>query len=339
VSANKEKAPEGATTEALVSMTHEKEIDMSRSNLAQAKKEFTIFRFGGKEIRVIDKDGDPWFVAKDVCGALELTNSRKALTSLDDDEKGVTSTYTPGGNQEVAVVSESGMYTLVLRCRDAVNEGTVPHKFRKWVTAEVIPAIRKTGEYVKGAKTTVDQRTPLRDAVNMLVGKKGLRYDDAYNMVHQRFAIDSIDELELEQIPMAVEYIHRIVLDGEYLGKQEAIPAPALDIDYPLTWWNQYDYVLKSRGVSEFSHTNPCRFPVKMLFGDCSDAPSPALRLLADLSNAGYNIDAVRLEILAHRHYADVMYSDLERIRRISDAAKDRATGFSISAPAKPDWR
>lgn len=188
-------------------------------------------------------------------------------------------------------------------------------------------------------KTTVDQRTPLRDAVNMLVGKKGLRYDDAYNMVHQRFAIDSIDELELTQIPEAVEYIHRVVLDGEYLGKQEAIPAPALEIDYPLTWWNQYDYVLKSRGVSEFSHTNPCRFPVKMLFGDCSDAPSPALRLLADLSNAGYNIDAVRLEILAHRHYADVMYSDLERIRRISDAAKDRATGFSISAPAKPDWR
>lgn len=68
-------------------------------------------------------------------------------------------------------------------------------------------------------KTTVDERTPLRDAVNMLVGKKGLRYDDAYNMVHQRFAIDSIDELELSQIPQAVEYIHRIVLEGEFIGR------------------------------------------------------------------------------------------------------------------------
>ncbi len=226
--ANKEKAPMVAPSEALVSITHEKEIDMSRSNLAQAKKEFTIFRFGGKEIRVIDKAGDPWFVAKDVCGALELTNSRKALTSLDDDEKGVTSTYTLGGNQEVAVVSESGMYTLVLRCRDAVNEGTIPHKFRKWVTAEVLPAIRKTGEYVKSAKTTVDQRTPLRDAVNMLVGKKGLRYDDAYNMVHQRFAIDSIDELELSQIPEAVEYIHRVVLHGEFIAKDEGLIAESV---------------------------------------------------------------------------------------------------------------
>lgn len=70
-------------------------------------------------------------------------------------------------------------------------------------------------------KTSVDDRTPLRDAVNMLVGKKGLRYDDAYNMVHQRFGIDSIDELSIEQIPQAVEYIHRVVLEGEFIGKQE----------------------------------------------------------------------------------------------------------------------
>ncbi|MCV5435238.1 phage repressor protein/antirepressor Ant, partial [Escherichia coli] len=54
-----------------------------------------------------------------------------------------------------------------------------------------------------------------------LVGKKGLRYDDAYNMVHQRFGIDSIDELSIEQIPLAVEYIHRVVLEGEFIGKQE----------------------------------------------------------------------------------------------------------------------
>jgi hypothetical protein len=57
----------------------------------------------------------------------------------------------------------------------------------------------------------------------MLVGKKGLRYDDAYNMVHQRFGIESIDELSLDQIPQAVEYVHRVVLDGEFIGKQEEV--------------------------------------------------------------------------------------------------------------------
>ncbi|MCC1770971.1 Bro-N domain-containing protein, partial [Salmonella enterica subsp. enterica serovar Indiana] len=176
-------------------------------SIAKAQNDFTIFKFGDSEIRVINKCGEPWFVAKDVCDALALTNSRKALTALDDDEKGVTLSYTLGGKQNLSIVSESGMYTLVLRCRDAVNKGSVPHKFRKWVTAEVLPSIRKHGEYVKGKKTTVEERTPLRDAVNMLVGKKGLRYDDAYNMVHQRFGIDSIDELSIEQIPQAVEYI------------------------------------------------------------------------------------------------------------------------------------
>ncbi|EFK2742497.1 antirepressor protein ant, partial [Escherichia coli] len=133
-------------------------------SIAKAQNDFTIFKFGDSEIRVINKCGEPWFVAKDVCDALALTNSRKALTALDDDEKGVTLSYTLGGEQNLSIVSESGMYTLVLRCRDAVNKGSVPHKFRKWVTAEVLPSIRKHGEYVKGKKTTVEERTPLRDA-------------------------------------------------------------------------------------------------------------------------------------------------------------------------------
>jgi prophage antirepressor-like protein len=117
-------------------------------SIAKAQPDFTTFKFGKKSIRVIDRNGEPWFVAKDVCDALHLTNSRKALTSLDEDEKDtVTLSYGTQGNPNHAVVSESGMYTLVLRCRDAVNKGSVPHQFRKWVTAEVLPSIRKHGEY------------------------------------------------------------------------------------------------------------------------------------------------------------------------------------------------
>lgn len=93
------------------------------------------------------RDGDPWFVASDLCKALNLTNSRVALKALDEDEKGVSSTYTPGGRQNLAVVTEGGMWTLVLRCRDAVTPGTVPFRVRKWVTGEVLPSIRKTGQY------------------------------------------------------------------------------------------------------------------------------------------------------------------------------------------------
>lgn len=70
-------------------------------------------------------------------------------------------------------------------------------------------------------KTSVDDRTPLRDAVNMLVSKKHLMYPEAYAMIHQRFNVESIEELDSSQIPQAVEYIHRVVLEGEFIGKQE----------------------------------------------------------------------------------------------------------------------
>lgn len=70
-------------------------------------------------------------------------------------------------------------------------------------------------------KTSVDDRTQLRDAVNMLVSKKHLMYPEAYAMIHQRFNVESIEELDVSQIPQAVEYIHRVVLEGEFIGKQE----------------------------------------------------------------------------------------------------------------------
>lgn len=98
-------------------------------------------------VRVVMVDGNPWFVAADVCNAIGIINHRDAVGKLDEDEKGVGSTDTLGGKQEVTIINESGLYTLILRCRDAVKQGTTAWRFRKWVTNEVLPAIRKNGEY------------------------------------------------------------------------------------------------------------------------------------------------------------------------------------------------
>ncbi|WP_209025921.1 P22AR C-terminal domain-containing protein [Mannheimia haemolytica] len=113
----------------------------------QTSTQLSTFNFENSAIRVIAVNGEPWFVAKDVCDAIGIDNNRKALLALDDDEKGVTLSNTLGGQQEMNIISESGMYTLILRCREAVKKGSVPHRFRKWVTAEVLPQIRKTGQY------------------------------------------------------------------------------------------------------------------------------------------------------------------------------------------------
>ena len=105
------------------------------------------FDFETNAVRVLMRDEVPWFVAADVCRALGIQNAAQAVQSLDEDEKGICSTYTLGGEQGVLCVSESGLYTIILRSRDAVKAGTVAHRFRKWVTAEVLPSIRRTGGY------------------------------------------------------------------------------------------------------------------------------------------------------------------------------------------------
>lgn len=187
------------------------------------QSQLSTFNFESNSIRTLAINNEPWFVAVDICRALNLSSPSMAIANLDDDEK-YTLSLTEGIEgvgkqvQELNLVSESGMYTLILRCRDAVKKGSIPHRFRKWVTSEVLPQIRKTGSY---SKTTVDQRTGLRNAVNMLVSKKGLIYSDAYHLIHQRFNVESIEDLTLEQLPQAVEYIHKIVLEGELIIEEK----------------------------------------------------------------------------------------------------------------------
>lgn len=109
---------------------------------------FNNNQFG--EIRTTIKDGEPWFVAADVCRALEIANNRDALTRLEQDEKGVALTDTPGGTQEVTIVNEPGLYALVLGSRKPEAKA-----FKRWVTHEVIPSIRKHGMYA--TPTTIEQ--------------------------------------------------------------------------------------------------------------------------------------------------------------------------------------
>ena len=120
----------------------------------QLAKPSIDFTFEDHEIRTVIRNGEPWFIASDVCKALDLSNPSKSVASLDDDEKQLfngDSNLKLGsagsGAQSMIIINESGLYTLILRCRDAVKQGTLPWRFRKWVTNEVLPSIRKAGRY------------------------------------------------------------------------------------------------------------------------------------------------------------------------------------------------
>ncbi|WP_339079622.1 Bro-N domain-containing protein [Pseudomonas sp. TMP9] len=118
------------------------------------------FSFDGAAVRVVLVDGEPWWVAADVCGALAITNARDALSRLDDDEKGVALTDTLGGNQQLSIVNESGLYSLIFKSRKAEAK-----RFKKWVTAEVLPSIRKHGTYVMPAVEFEQPPAPLASHV------------------------------------------------------------------------------------------------------------------------------------------------------------------------------
>jgi len=96
-------------------------------------------------LSALEKDGQGWFIAADVCKALDIKNSSDAMSRLDDDEKGVGNTDTLGGRQQVAIINESGLYSLIFRSRKESAK-----RFKKWVTSVVIPSIRQNGGYING---------------------------------------------------------------------------------------------------------------------------------------------------------------------------------------------
>ena len=104
--------------------------------------EIQIFNYNSVEVRTIQNDGEPWFVLKDVCNVLHIGNSRDVVARLDQDEKGVGQIDTLGGKQEMTIINESGLYNVILR-----SDKPEAKPFRKWVTSEVLPTIRRHGMY------------------------------------------------------------------------------------------------------------------------------------------------------------------------------------------------
>lgn len=148
------------------------------------------YQFQEAKIRVVVKDGEPWFVANDVCAALDYSNPRDALTRLDDDEAGVVSTDVRSENgveqsREVNIINESGLYNLVLGSRKPEAKA-----FKRWVTHDVLPTIRRNGAYMlaeqeRGGLPQVEtwQGLPvLLDAARPVAIKLGLDDADAKHM-------------------------------------------------------------------------------------------------------------------------------------------------------------
>ena len=105
--------------------------------------EIQIFNYQNREVRTVEQNGEPWFVLKDVCEVLGIGTPAKVAERLDEDEKGMSQIHTPGGLQNVSIITESGLYNVILR-----SDKPEAKPFRKWVTGTVLPSIRRHGAYM-----------------------------------------------------------------------------------------------------------------------------------------------------------------------------------------------
>ncbi|MFC0710729.1 BRO-N domain-containing protein [Azorhizophilus paspali] len=216
-------------SEGNVKITKESNV-MSKNSTAAAQ--IIPFDFRGESVRAITINGDPWFVAADVCAILGQTNTTKALQSLDDDER---SNFKLGRQGEVNIISESGLYTLILRCRDAVKKGSKPHAFRKWVTAEVLPAIRKHGRYEDAGNRmgTLLGQTIGTDGFHCLAAvldgkvrhlpaklRTGAK-NHIWSQVRKGFSVSTVEDIPASSLDAARNFIAAYAIEGDWMPKEE----------------------------------------------------------------------------------------------------------------------
>ncbi len=141
------------------------------------------YDFDGIEIRVVMVDEDPWFVAKDVCDALDHSNTSMAVQGLDDDEKGVRKVYTLGGKQEMMCISEPGLYGLMMKSKVKGAK-----KFKRWIKHDVLPQIRKTGSYQNKNLIVIDPSKNQPELLQLAADQsKKIKDQEPYVMIANEF--------------------------------------------------------------------------------------------------------------------------------------------------------
>lgn len=211
------------------------------------RNELQIFQnpdFG--EVRTTVIDGEPWFVAADICRALDIGNSRQAMTRLDDDEKNtvILSDGIPG-NPEKTVVNEPGLYSLVLGSRKPEAKA-----FKRWITHEVIPAIRKTGSYNMKQKAQAEQ-----DKTREMRAEAMLR-NSISKQAKMMMEIAKMSHIKAYQDVMMAKA-------GNILAGENILPMPksgrerqplgwfCKQIGKPTTWATQLGKILKIKGIEK----------------------------------------------------------------------------------------
>lgn len=190
--------------------------------------------FNNQSLITVEQNGNHYVAMKPICENIGLAWEPQVLRIKRDEvlSQGMIVMIIPtnGGNQNMICLPieylNGWLFGIdINRCKPEIRDTLIKYK------KECYQALHDYWFNGKAErKTTVDDRTGLRNAVNMLVSKKGLIYSDAYHLIHQRFNVESIEDLTLEQLPQAVEYVHRIVLEGDLIIEETKEPGINLNL-------------------------------------------------------------------------------------------------------------
>lgn len=327
-----EKAPSVAALEA------SDNVNRSRKNVMSDNSTNVIpFNFGRQQVRTLVIAGEPWFVAADVCRVLEVGNTTQAVQALDDDERSMLNI---GRQGSANLINESGLYTLILRSRDAVKKGSKPHAFRKWVTAEVLPSIRKAGRYE-------DRQAKMPTLIDELIGMselsviKGLIRDKGktvaaekrqsfaltmHNRLHTRFNVPRTELIPAGQFEAACNFIAAYnVLEGELITKEPPQLQLPLNIHYPIE-----ALAALREGMLTVRNEKQAWLDVTLDdIRDTRDGTTPLESLLWDLEKAGFDIRGAWWELRTYRNKLREVTSFAKGLGRVVEEPQR----YAVDAP------
>lgn len=182
------------------------------------KNNIVAFKYEEQQVRTIEKNGEPWFVGKDVADILGYSDTAQAVRKhIDNEDKGVVEMTTPGGKQPVTIINESGLYSLILSSKLPTAK-----EFKHWVTSEVLPSIRKTGEYkitpAQQNRLDIMERNSRAREASLWLRISAQVKSDTYRQVCASYASTVLAGREVIPLPQTTQHHYSATEIGQMFG-------------------------------------------------------------------------------------------------------------------------
>lgn len=182
------------------------------------KNNIVAFKYEEQQVRTIEKNGEPWFVGKDVAEILGYSDTAQAVRKhIDNEDKGVVEMTTPGGKQPVTIINESGLYSLILSSKLPTAK-----EFKHWVTSEVLPSIRKTGEYkitpAQQNRLDIMERNSRAREASLWLRISAQVKSDTYRQVCASYASTVLAGREVIPLPQTTQHHYSATEIGQMFG-------------------------------------------------------------------------------------------------------------------------